>query len=231
MFTRTLIILATTLALSGCLGSDSNTAPVANGPAFSVGADGTSSFNSANLDTTLATLPLETLTSAEQDSLAYIREEEKLARDVYRHLGTTWGPYINTFGNIANSEATHTEAVRQLLLRYQLTDPAAGQADGAFTDTTLQGLYTQLIQSGDLSLADALKVGVTIEELDIVDIRHALDSIDNQDIILVYNNLLKGSRNHLRAFNRALGQQGISYTPQYLTQAEYDAILAGGTEF
>ena len=51
-----------------------------------------------------------------------------------------------------------------------------------------------------------------------------------RSIRAVYGNLLKGSRNHLRAFVQALQQQGVVYTPQYLTPADYQAIVGTSIE-
>jgi hypothetical protein len=169
---------------------------------------------------------VEALSVAEKDSLAFMREEEKLAHDVYALLDVRWSTSIRVFGSIANSEATHTEAVRQLLLRYSLSDPAATLAAGQFQSTTLQGLYTQLTATGAVSLIDALKVGAAIEEIDMLDINKALLGIDNQDIVLVYQNLLKGSRNHLRSFVATLLNQGVTYVPQYMGVVDYSAIIA-----
>ena len=130
------------------------------------------------------------------------------------------------FGNIARSEATHTEAVRQLLARYALIDPASTLAAGVYANTTLQGLYTQLVAAGTPSLVEALKVGAAIEEIDMIDLNKALLDIDNQDIVLVYQSLLKGSRNHLRAFVTALTAQGVIYVPQYMALADYQTIIS-----
>lgn len=210
-------------SLTACGGGD-ETSPQ-GGPPVVVNGDGTTTFDSASLEVSLSALPLEVLSEAERTSLAYMREEEKLALDVYARLDTLWGAQVPVFGNIGRSEATHTEAVRQLLLRYDVADPAAALAEGIFANATLQQLYTDLIAQGTPSLVAALQVGALIEELDIVDIQTALDGIDNQDIVLVYENLLKGSRNHLRSFVKTLGQQGVAYTPVYLTQDAYSAIV------
>ncbi|MDO9290160.1 MAG: DUF2202 domain-containing protein, partial [Hydrogenophaga sp.] len=164
------------------------------------------------------------------DSLLYMREEEKLAGDVYTRMDALWGRSVPVFSNITASEATHTEAVRQLLQRYSLPDPAAGNTVGVFQNPDLQALYNQLVADGSVSLIDALKVGVHIEELDMVDINTHLARVDNQDIRRVYESLLQGSRNHLRAYYQTLLNQGGSYTPQYLSQAEFDAIVNSAME-
>jgi hypothetical protein len=69
-------------------------------------------------------------------------------------------------------------------------------------------------------------VGCTIEDYDIHDLNgHIANDVDNTDILQVFNNLRSGSINHIRAFNGKLLAAGITYVPQYLSQAEFDAIV------
>jgi hypothetical protein len=173
-------------------------------------------------------LPVEPLTAEEEASLLFMREEEKLARDVYVYLYGTWGDPI--FVNIADSEQQHTDAVLGLLEKYNLPDPAAGKAEGEFNNLNLLGLYDLLTAQGEASLIDALIVGAQIEELDISDLNAQLLFIDNADIIMVYENLLKGSRNHLRAFTSRLIDLGFTYVPVYISQEQYDAIVNSPVE-
>ena len=107
----------------------------------------------------------DTLTADEIAGLQFMREEEKLAHDVYMTFYQQYGLAI--FNNIANSEATHMAAIKTLLDRYGIADPAAGKPIGVFTNPELQALYNQLIAQGSQSLAAALKVGGAIEEIDI----------------------------------------------------------------
>jgi len=145
------------------------------------------------------------LTSAEESWLTYLREEEKLARDVYLFLSAKWQSRI--FKNIAASEQIHMDAVKTLLDRYGIADPAAGKAPGVFTNEELQSLYYDLIQDGSVSLVEALNVGVFIEETDIDDLNAGIATTKRKDIITVYSNLLAGSYNHLDAFNANLARQ------------------------
>lgn len=234
MQTNTIIrytsILLAAVALTACGGGDTETASQGSGPAPIVDANGVSSFDSTALGTAVSALPVEVLSVAESDSLLYMREEEKLAGDVYTRMDALWGSKVKVFGNIAISEANHTESVHQLLLRYSLPDPATNQALGVFQNPALQALYTQLVADGSVSLVEGLKVGARIEELDMLDIKTHLAQVDNQDIRLVYEALLKGSRNHLRSYHKTLMKQGGSYTPQYLTQSEFDAIVSSPME-
>lgn len=218
----------TALSLTACGGG--NDPAGGGGPPLVVDAEGNTSINSTQLTTTLNSLPTEALSAAEQASLAHMREEEKLAGDVYTQLDTRWSGNTRVFGNIARSEATHTEAMRQLLERYQLADPAAPLAAGVYANATLQALYHQLVASGSTSLVAALTVGMTVEDLDIADLTADLAVVDNQDIRLMYDSLLKGSRNHMRSFYKTLVQQGGRYAPQYISQAAFEAIVGSAIE-
>lgn len=163
------------------------------------------------------------LTSAEQEALLYMREEEKLAHDVYITLYNLW--QLPLFNNIASSEQTHTQTVKSLLDRYGITDPASAEV-GVFTNSDLQQLYDTLIEQGSQSLGDALKVGALIEEVDIQDLDQALVTVQQADIRLAFENLKAGSENHLRAFTSTLQRQtGEVYQPQVLSAETVNAIL------
>lgn len=215
-------LLASSL-LGACGGGDDTR------PAMGVDASGLSSFDSTALAAALATYPLQTVSVTEADDLAFMREEEELAHAVYAASALHW-PSLPIFSNISASEATHTAAVKTLLDRYQLADPLAGLPPGTFKTPAFQTLYTSLVAASSVSLIEALKVGVQIEELDIADITSRLAGIDNADILMVFDNLLRGSRNHLRAYMKVLTLQGGSYTPQYISQTEFDAIVASPME-
>ncbi len=169
------------------------------------------------------------MSDTEAEGLLYMREEEKLARDVYQVLYQKWE--LTIFQNIASSEQTHMDAVKALLDRYNLSDPAADKAVGEFTNSKLQELYDQLVEEGSKSLESALRVGAAIEEIDILDLEERLAQTDQADIQLVYENLMKGSRNHLRAFTSTLeNRTGKAYQPQYLSQDAYNEIIGAPME-
>lgn len=149
------------------------------------------------------------LTVEEKYWLTYMREEEKLARDTYLVMYARWGAAI--FQNISSSEQRHMDAVKNLLDKYGLPDPALGP--GTFTNPHLQTLYDTLIAAGSVSLIEALKVGVTVEVTDIRDLDTSIASTSRTDIQNVYGNLLQGSYNHLDAFNSRLATYGITYSP------------------
>jgi hypothetical protein len=176
----------------------------------------------------IASLPIETLSTGERDGLIMMREEEKLAHDVYITLYEKWG--VNAFSNIAKSELTHTESVRYLLERYNIEDPVKDNTIGVFSNKTFSDLYTNLVAKGQESLVSALMVGATIEDLDIKDLNELSAKVDNKDILEIYTNLTRGSRNHLRSFSKQLSKQGETYSAQYLTQEEINNILNSSQE-
>jgi hypothetical protein len=169
--------------------------------------------------------PVAGLTAEEVAGMRYMREEEKLAHDVYRALYARWGAQV--FDNIADSETEHTEAVLARLVAHGIADPAAGRAAGDFENPELQALYDRLVAAGGASLVAALSVGALIEERDIQDIRDRMAATDEADVRATYQNLLCGSYNHLQAFNRQLVSRGVSYATQVIPQSQWDAIVAG----
>lgn len=140
-----------------------------------------------------------------QDDLLFMWEEERLARDVYTALYAKWGSKI--FTNIANNgEQTHMDSVKAMIDKYQVDvssyDPVVA---GIFVNQELQALYNTLVAQGSVSSIEAYKVGVLIEETDIADLDQRLLPVDlPSDIRTVYENLKKGSLNHLAAFNKQL---------------------------
>lgn len=168
------------------------------------------------------------LSAAEEAEVLYLREEEKLARDVYLTLAERW--QLPIFSNIARAEQKHMDLVYRVIEIYGLVDPIADDTIGVFSNVDLGVLYDDYVVAGAEDLIAALTVGATIEEMDLADLYDLIEFTDNRHITLVAHNLAKGSRNHLRAFLRALTAQGETYTPQYLDQATFDAILEADME-
>lgn len=155
-------------------------------------------------------------------SLSFMREEEKLARDVYQTLAAQWQTQI--FTNIANSEQVHMDQVKCLLDAYGLPDSATSEV-GSFNNLELQTLYHELVARGAISLSEALRTGALVEEVDIEDLNQGLNTIQVPEIRLVYENLRQGSESHLKAFVGTLEQLGETYAAQLLDTKEVDTIL------
>ncbi|MCK4880961.1 MAG: DUF2202 domain-containing protein [Bacteroidales bacterium] len=165
------------------------------------------------------------LTEAEIDGIRFMREEEKVARDVYIYLYEIHP--LRPFLNISKSEQAHMDAIKYLIDTFDIEDPVGENPEGVFQNEELQQLYNVLIERGSTSREEALKVGALIEEVDIIDLQTELDSVaQNEDVIRVYTNLCKASESHLRAFTGVLALYSVEYTPVLLSQEEFDRILA-----
>ena len=189
---------------------------------------GSNQSEQLGLPAMIANMPMQDLSSVEKSGLIKMREEEKLARDVYRVLYQKWNHL--TFAQIAKSEQQHMDILKVLLGKYNLADPITTEETGVFSDPELQELYHSLVAKGEKSMIDALQVGATIEDLDIKDLYEIFAQTDNQDIKTVYQNLAKGSRNHLRAFSYRLSLNNSSYTAQFLTASQVDDIISSTKE-
>ena len=169
------------------------------------------------------------LSPDEEAGLLFMREEEKLARDSYIVLGDLWR--LPVFANIAESEQSHMNGVKRLLDKYQLDDPVSDESELCnFVNPVLDALYQDLMADGAESVMAALNVGGAIEETDMHDIQAWIDLADHADIIDVYESLLCGSRNHLRAFVKVIENRGAVYQAQVLPPEEVDAIVDTPTE-
>lgn len=218
------LFLAVILVLPAC--SDDDEPSAGQTPVIEVDSEGNTSIDKSQLEAEVEALNPGQLSTVEVDGLLFMREEEKLARDVYQVLGASSTQPI--FGNIARSEETHMEAVRVLLDQYEIKDPAL--AAGKFMNRDLQALYDRLIGQGSVNQIEALKVGAAIEEIDLIDLEIRIAQTDEAAIKLVYENLEKGSRNHLRSFVSSLDRLGVTYAPIALTQAAYDAVVSSAME-
>ena len=167
-----------------------------------------------------------TLSAQEKNDLLFSFEEEKMARDTYNCLNNKWG--ISQFATIQNSEQSHMNAVENLLKKYNI--PYQILPQGQFSDANLQTLYNQLTAQGSLSKNQAFQAGATIEDVDIDDLETLKQHTTNATILSVYNKLECGSRNHLRSFVAAITNLGDTYTPQFISLAEFQSIINSANE-
>jgi len=149
-----------------------------------------------------------TVNETEAAGLLFMREEEKMARDVYAYLYDKYK--LPVFKNITKSENAHMSAVLRLINGFLITDNSSDNP-GEYTNIHIAELYNQLIAMGNVSVVDALKVGVLIEQTDIADLQKEMLTVENTSVKTVYTNLLKGSEAHLKAFTWNLKVRGVVY--------------------
>lgn len=214
------IILTALTGLFSCEKIDTNSSPNAYTRVLDVSAVGVSSIIEDNLKTVFLDEPI--IQGDDEALLLHMLDEEKLARDVYNALYEKWN--VSIFSNIAAAEQNHLNAILLLINSYTNLEVEVGEA-GVYSKDEFALLYTQLVAQGSESLEAAYSVGALIEELDINDLLIYLDQTSNENVIIVFENLLRGSKNHLRAFNKNLVALGVEYTTQYLDAIIFEEII------
>ncbi len=184
-------------------------------------------FLSAFMPSVQNIIKYKTINDEEKAGLVKMREEEKLAFEVYSFLDEKWNHQV--FNNIKQSESRHGVMVKELLDQYNIKDPYI-KTNGKYANADLQKLYEELITKGSQSIKDAFTVGAIIEDMDIADLDKLIAGTSNKDLLNVYENLNLGSRNHMRAFSRQLEMAKGSYTPSYIAQERYENIINGDHE-
>ena len=173
------------------------------------------------INTLASVITFNAAIAANQDDLVRLYEEEILAHDLYVELGKTH-PEIRPFKNIPHSEARHREAMEGILKAagVALPDPKNGRK---FVTPGLDRTYKRWLKEGKESSAAACRVGVRLEEHDIMDLRKA--SVD----FPAYKDTLKqlewASGNHLRAFHRNLVARNGDYSAELMDDAELTRLL------
>lgn len=163
----------------------------------------------------------------EKATVLRMREEEKMARDVYMVMNDKWDRQV--FSHISESEIYHMSQMKLWVDKFSLDDPVTRNNDkrGVFTDRSLQKLYDELTASGLQSKEAAFRAGAKVEEVDILDLKAALAETSNADLQSTYKYLIHASENHLRAFVKNLEALGINYKPVVMTQKKFDEIITG----
>jgi hypothetical protein len=177
--------------------------------------------------------PAQYIPRVNKATLALMREQQKLSRDVYDSLHQVWD--VRIFEEIGGAEENHMEAVKTLLDQFVVEDPVAttGDAPGRFVHPPLQRLYDSLLLSGAASLEGAYRAGAYMEEMDIVDLHRAVQATASEDLKAVYKYIMVAAERHLLTFTRQLKKMGVIYEPALMAKREYDRIIGasgGGTE-
>lgn len=166
------------------------------------------------------------LADADQRSLIFMAEEEKMALDFYQAMEARWGAKV--FNHISGAEQRHFSRMLEAANGRDVKLPKGiveGKA-GKYLNDDLQKLYDELAASGGQSLEGALRAGARLEEANIRDLKMALETTKDEALRNTCQYLLEASGNHLRAFNKNLSTQGVAYEPVLLPRADFDAIIA-----
>ncbi len=184
--------------------------------------EGIMTLTSGQAMTSAATATAATLTSREKEGMLFIWEEEKAARDLYMSLYDKNN--LTIFMNLVRSEQSHMDQAKAIIDKYGLTIPGNDE-QGVFPNQTLQKIHDDLLAEGLRSDQDALKVAAAFEEISIMDLEKEISATKTEDIRVVYQGLLAGSRKHLRSYVADLQGRGIQYAPKYLSKSEFEETI------
>ena len=183
---------------------------------------------------TLASADTSAPDADEKSSLAFSREEEKMAHDLYTEFGELYDSAV--WDRIANSEQRHFDAIGRLLDQFDVADPTDGHKAGEYDNKDVQKLYDDWLKQGKASEAEAFKAAIALETRDIADLKVQIQATDNDDIDAVYERLLAGSENHLAAFTAwangettGIGPNGIGPNGTGVARRGMDSAMCDGT--
>ena len=171
----------------------------------------------------VSSLPANVLTDVQKETLAYMWNEEKLAKDVYLALNAVH-PSQQLYNIATNAETQHEAAVQALLEKYNLSvsdvlnplarysaEDLAAIPSGRYTLPTLQSLYDTLYTKGIASAQASLEVGCMVEVTDVNDLDRDIALVANlADVKAVFENLRAGSYSHYWAFDAGLKSRGVA---------------------
>ncbi len=163
------------------------------------------------------------LNDEQKHTLAYMWNEEKLAKDVYLAIYAV-NPHTTLYNIATRAETVHQATVQSLVEAYDLNitnlvdyttsyseEELNSMDPGVFAIDEIQSLYDTLYLKGIQSTQDALEVGCMVEVTDINDLDHDIEIVQGaDDIVSAFENLRDGSYSHYWAFDNALKAMGIS---------------------
>ena len=170
--------------------------------------------------------PQEDISAVEETALLKVWQVQKLSRDLYQSFNEAWSSQI--YENMSSDSQYHMDFVHILLGKFGI--PVPQDLAGIFTDQEIQNLFDLMLNAGNGSAVEALRMGAAAEDMIIDELQTLLVQTDNHEILIIYQNLLKSARNHLRLFVNELAQIGINYDPQYISGDDFLAIIATPTE-
>jgi len=216
-----LILVCVFTIAAGCTGPQ--TTPVIITPDVTV-----APADTTDIVKTFLAIPQAPLNVSETEDALFLQESEKLSHDLNVKLYAMHNDQP-VFLQIANSSQFYVVADNVILTRYGLANPENPEP-GVFSNSALQNMYNNGVNSGLSSSADALKSSAAAEDMHIADLSNAMGRTDNNDLLFMYRQELASSRNNLRTLSERITAFGQMYTPKYITPASYAEIVSAPME-
>lgn len=164
------------------------------------------------------------LTPADEESLKYLYESILMTGEILRNSYEKWG--VPEFNNVSRTEFSRVDTIMTIMDEYNIKDPAVHHQTGIYFNPEIQQWHNENLGNAVSSYDDALVTAIRIEEKIIYDIQqHTTKGISNNDIRILYTKLNAGAANHLKIFYQLLMNRGKTYSPEYLSQPEFEKLL------
>nr|WP_320161009.1 DUF2202 domain-containing protein [uncultured Methanoregula sp.] len=212
-----LLVLGILIAAAGCTGQQSGTKAVVT-PAVTVAVASAGSMQAG-----FQALPQAPLNASETADIIQLQEDQKAITDLNAVLAVQH-PDVPVFQSIANASNVYQNADNVILTRYGIPNPEKTAA-GVFASQKLQRMYNTGVNTGSMSVKDALLVSATAEDMHIADLEAAIGRTDNTDVQFIYQQELAFSRNNLRALSQWITAYGGVFTPTYISVDYYNSMM------
>ena len=165
-----------------------------------------------------------TPTSADEEYLQYLYESILMTGEIFRNSYEKWG--IPEFNNVSRKEFSSLDSIRTILDKYKIKNPAANHHAGIYFNPQIQLWHNENLSKAIFSYDDALVTAIRLEEKIIYDIQqHSTKEITNNDLRNLYTKLNASATSHLKIFYQLLMNRGGSFSPEYLSQPEFEKLL------
>lgn len=172
------------------------------------------------------------LEANDEASLSYLREFSMFKRDIYSSSAffctfATEDDCAPLFLSLARKQQKHMNALKDLLVFYGISDPLLSEEHGDYSEGFLDDddLNIRTFVGWMPSYTFILENVAYLEEMNIRDLRLAIDETDEHRLISAYTKLISDNYVHLLQLASILHDDPLDYTSQILGAEEVEQIL------
>lgn len=209
---------------------DSSSLPTAGVPnntteqaVSTVNIDGVANISSSIFSNEIAKHVGDKSTEGDQKTLPYMYESEKMAEDLFSSFSKK--NKLPIFDSLSKSHANQKDVIEKVMSTLEIDLSLRGLDSGKYKDKNVQALYDKLLVQGNEMRVKAFTSGLLLEEGIIKNIDTYLGKgIDGLSKI-AYEALKEASGKNMKVLNNLLLAEGVTYTPQVISQAEFDGYV------
>jgi len=150
-------------------------------------------------------------------------QEEKMSYELMGEFYNNW--QLEVFNSVKERDEKHVWCMDKVIMKYgyENNNSAAGNL---FNDKKIQAFYDEMSVKGSISDLSALEAAAYIKERSIYELRERIVTQSDPYIVKVIFLMEQASQKQFRALVESIKLSGSDYTPVYLTEDEYNNIVA-----